>query len=109
MAGDQHQLRRAALNDAVKGGEQRLDFALTAVQLFRNHKAIWPVTFSQREVVNATLAIAVLETAAKIVFHPSCGLITLLRSLGKQPKNYCRDRARNILTPFGRRQRLFGN
>jgi hypothetical protein len=36
IAGDQHQLRRAALDDAVEGGEQRLDLALAPIQPLRN-------------------------------------------------------------------------
>ena len=31
IAGDQHQLRRAALDDAIEGGEQGLDLALSPV------------------------------------------------------------------------------
>src|SRR5262245_5018301 len=84
ITGHQHQLRRAAIDDAVERGQQRLDFALTAVQFLRNLNAVWLVMFSQREVVNATLTIPVRQTAAKIALHASCGLITLFRSLGKQ-------------------------
>src|SRR5260370_17495165 len=87
IAGDQCQLWRAALNDTVEGGEQRPDFALTSIQFLRNQKAIGLVMFSQREGMNVTLTIPVLQTTAKVSLHAGCRLITLFRSLANHLPN----------------------
>jgi hypothetical protein len=56
MAGDQHQLRAAALDDAVEGGEQDLDLALPAVQLPGDQQPVGRVVSAEREVVEAALS-----------------------------------------------------
>ena len=56
IARNQHQLRRAALDDAVEGGEQRLDLALAPIQLLGNQQPVGRVLFAEREVVDPALA-----------------------------------------------------
>src|SRR5271154_1880243 len=91
VAGDQYQLRRAALNDAVERGEQRPDFALTSIQFLRNQQAVWPVVFSQREIVDFAARLPCGKTTPEVAFKAGRGLIALFRSLGKQLHNDCRD------------------
>ena len=50
---DQHQLRRAALDDAIEGGEQGLDLARSPVQLLGDQQPVWRVVFAKREVIDA--------------------------------------------------------
>src|SRR5579863_6714775 len=97
VAGDQYHLRRAALNDAVEGGEQRPDFAFTSVQFLRNQKAVWPVMFSQREIVDFASLRPCGKTTPEVALEPGRGLITLFGSFGKQLHNDCRDRDRHVL------------
>ena len=47
IAGDQHQLRRAAGHDAVEGGEQGVDLALPPVQLLGNQQPVRRVVLRQ--------------------------------------------------------------
>jgi hypothetical protein len=100
IAGDQYQLLRAALNDAVEGGEQRPDLALTSVQFLRNQKAVWPVMFSQREIVDFASLLPCGKTTPEVALEARRGLITLFRSLGKPLHNDCRDRDRHVLRPL---------
>jgi hypothetical protein len=53
VAGHQHQLRRATQGNAVKGGEQDLDLALTPIQLLWNQESVWRVVFAERKVIDA--------------------------------------------------------
>ena len=49
IARDQNQLRRAALDHAIEGGEQGLDLALSPVQLLRDHEPGGRVAFAERK------------------------------------------------------------
>src|SRR6202043_1463802 len=49
IAGDQHQLRPAAGDDAVEGSEQGLDLALPAVELLRDQQPVRYVVSTERE------------------------------------------------------------
>ena len=49
ISGDQHQLRRAAVDDAVEGGEQGLDLARSPVQLLGDQQPVRRVVFAERE------------------------------------------------------------
>ena len=57
---DQHthvdnQLRPSTGNDAVKGGEQSLDFEIPTVKLLWNHEAIRNVLSTESELVDTPL------------------------------------------------------
>src|SRR5260370_31767108 len=62
----------------------------------------------QGEIADAALAVPFNKAAAKIALQAGRGLIAFLSSLGEQFRNDSRYRARNILSPLGRRRRLFG-
>src|SRR5882762_42359 len=64
--------------------------------------------FAQQEFADAALALPFSQAAAKIALQADCGLIAFLSSLGEQLHNDARYGARNIFSPLGRRQRLFG-
>ena len=66
IAGDQHQLRRAAPDDAVEGGEQGLDLARSPVQLLGDQQPVGRVVFAEREVVDAALALPFGQAAPQI-------------------------------------------
>ena len=63
---------------------------------------------SQREVVDMSPRLPLLQTAAKIALHAGCGLVTLFGSLGKQLQMIAENFG-NIFPPLGGRQRLPGN
>ena len=64
IAGDQHQLRRAALDDALEGGEQGLDLALAPVQLLGDQQPVGRVVFAEREVVDASVGLPLAPGSA---------------------------------------------
>ena len=64
--------------------------------------------FAQREFADAALVLPFSQAAAQIALQASRGLIAFLGSLGEQLRNDSRYGARNIFSPLGRRQRLFG-
>src|SRR5262245_15406993 len=49
IAGNQHQLRPAALDDAVEGRKQGLDLTRSPVQLLGDHQPVWCVVFAKRK------------------------------------------------------------
>src|SRR5262249_7050874 len=66
VARDQHQLRRAALDDAVEGSEQDLDLARSSVQLLGDQQPVGRVVFAEREHIDATLGLELRQTALEI-------------------------------------------
>ncbi len=52
IAGDEHQLRRAAGDDAIEGGEQGVDLALPPVQFLGNQEPVRRVVRAERERVD---------------------------------------------------------
>src|SRR5437762_5312282 len=103
---NEHQFRSAALDDAVEGGEQLLDLALSPVQFLGNQQPVWRVVFAKRELVDAMLRFPFSKTAPKIACGAGRGLIALLSSFGEQLHDDCRHRARNALQPLAGRYRL---
>src|SRR5215831_8805206 len=55
IAGNQHQLRPAALDDAVEGGEQGINLARSPVQLLGDQQPVWGVVFAKRKGVDAPM------------------------------------------------------
>src|SRR5262245_46746799 len=78
IARDQHQLRRAALDDAVEGSEQDLDLVRASVQLFGDQQPVGRIVFAQHEHVDAPLGLELRQTAFKIALQTGRGLVTLL-------------------------------
>ena len=56
IARDQHQLRRAAVDDAIEGGEQGLDLALPSVKFLRDQQPVRRVALAKCEMVDPPLA-----------------------------------------------------
>ena len=81
---NEHQLPSAALDDAVEGGEQLLDLALSPVEFLGNQKPVWPVLLAQRERVDPALGLPLSQAAAKISLQAGCSLIPVLSGLGEQ-------------------------
>ena len=92
ISGDQHQLRRAARDDAVEGGEQGLDLALPAVQLLGNQQPVGRVVFAQREGVDPADAPPIPQGSAGDRLDAGGGLVALLGGLGEQLHDDCRER-----------------
>src|SRR5208283_5244663 len=74
---DQNQLGRAARDDAVEGGEQGLDLALPAVELFRDQQPIGSVALAKREGLDAPVAFPFGERASEIVLEAGGGLVAI--------------------------------
>ena len=66
IAGDQHQLRRAALDDAVEGGEQGLDLARSPIEFLGDHEPVGRVVSAEREVVDAALSLPLGQAAPEV-------------------------------------------
>ena len=97
IARDQHQLRRAAADDAVEGGEQGLDLALSPVELLGDQEPVGRVVFAEREVVDAALGLPFGQAAPQIALQAGGGLVALLGGLGEQLHDDGRERSRDIL------------
>src|SRR5436305_135727 len=81
---DQYELRRAAVDDAVEGGEQDLDLARSAIQLLGDPQLVERVVLAQRKIVDAMLMLPVGKTAPQIALDAGCGLVTLFGGFGEQ-------------------------
>jgi hypothetical protein len=55
ISGHEHEFGRAVRHHSVKGGNQRVDLALPAVELLRNQQPIRPIMLAEREPVDATM------------------------------------------------------
>src|SRR5712692_3815497 len=64
--------------------------------------------FAQWEFADAAFAFPFSQGAAQIALQAGRGLIAFLSSLGEQLRYDSRYGARNIFSPLGRRDRLFG-
>src|SRR5712664_2512452 len=64
--------------------------------------------FAQQEFAESWVGLTSSKEAANIALQSGRGLIAFLSSLGEQLRNDSRYGARNIFSPLGRRQRLFG-
>ena len=64
ISGDQHQLRRAALDDAIEGREQGLDLALPAVQLLGDQQPIGRVVLAQWELIDVPAELPTRQDSA---------------------------------------------
>ena len=109
IAGDQHQLRRAAGDDAIEGGEQGLDLARSPVQFLGNQQPVGRVVFAKREGVDAALSLPFSKAAPKIALQAGGGLVALLGGLGEQLHDDGGDRGRDSLQPLAGRHRLSGD
>src|SRR5580658_6380041 len=63
---DQHELGRAALNDALERREQGFDLTLSPVKLLRNQQPVRCIVLPERELVNSTLTLPIDKTAMQI-------------------------------------------
>src|SRR5215813_12131423 len=84
IAGDQHQLRPAALDDAVEGGEQGINLARSPVQLLGDQQPVWCVVFAKRKWLDAPMQLPFGKTASKITLDAGGSLVTLLGGLCEQ-------------------------
>ncbi len=106
IAGDQHQLRPAASDDAVEGGEQGLDLALSPVQFLGNQKPVGRVLLAQREGVDPVLSLPCAKTAPEVVLQAGRRLVALLGGLFEELHHNCRERAGDASDPLAGRHRL---
>src|SRR5262250_1323181 len=74
ISGNQHQLRPAALYDAIKASKQCLDFPLAAVEFLQNQKPVWCVVLAKRKLVDAAMTLPFRKTAPEIALNASCRL-----------------------------------
>src|SRR5262249_44792693 len=91
IAGNQHQLRPAALDDAVKGGEQGIDLEYSPVQLLGDQQPVGCVVFAKRKWIDSPMQLPFRKTAPKITLDACGRLITLLGGLREQLHDYMRD------------------
>src|SRR5262249_24846391 len=75
IAGDQHQLRRTTRGDAIEGGEQFLDLARPAVELFGDQQAVGNVVLAERERGDAPMSLPFGETAPQVSRDARGGLV----------------------------------
>ena len=71
ISGDQHQLRPAAGDDAVEGGEQGLDLALSPVQFLGDQQPVGRVLLAQREGVDPALSLPCGKAAPEVALRPA--------------------------------------
>src|SRR6202011_5284015 len=81
ISGDQHQLRGAALDDAIKRGEQSFDHARPSVQLFGDQQPVGGVVFAKRKWGDARLTLPFGKTVPKVIRYPGGRLVALLGRL----------------------------
>src|SRR5260370_4448869 len=84
ISGDQHQLRRAVVDYAIKAGEQGLYLARPSVQFLGKQQPIGRVVFAKRKGVNAPFLLPFGETAPKITLDASSRLVAFLGGLREQ-------------------------
>src|SRR5215467_12591740 len=89
VAGNEHQLWRAAFYDPIKTFEQCLDFSLPPVQSLGNQQPVGRVVFAKFEFVDVAASLPVSNAAAEIAFNAGSSLIALLGCLGEQLHNDC--------------------
>src|SRR6202023_2940211 len=106
ISGDQYQLRPTAVDDAIKGGEQGLDLALSSVQFLGNQKPVGGVVLPQREGVDRLLSLPCDKTAPEVALQAGSGLVALLGALGEQLQDDDGDRGRDSIQPHARRHPL---
>src|SRR5258705_13129675 len=100
VSGNKNQLRLTTGYDAVERSEQSVDFGFSPVQFLWNQQPIRRVMFAKREFVAALLRFPFSKTAPKITLEASRCLIALLRRLGEQLHDDCRNRGRDTLQPL---------
>ena len=109
IAGDQHQLRLAACDDAIEGGEQGLDLALAPVQFLGNQKPVGRVLLARRERVDAVSMLPRSKAASEVKLQAGRGLVALLGGLGEQLQDDGGERGRDSRHALDRRHRLSGD
>src|SRR6267143_6147576 len=87
ISGDQHQLRRAAVDYAVEAGEQGLYLAPPSVQLLGKQQPIGRVVFAKRKGVDAPFTLPFGKTVPKITLEACCSLVALLGGLREQRRD----------------------
>ena len=100
ISGDEHQLRPAALDDAVERGEQGVDLARPAVQFFWDQEPVRGVVLPEREFVDPAPGLPFSEAAPQIALDAGRRLVALLGDLGEQLHDDCRDGGLDILQPL---------
>ena len=83
IPGHEHQRRSATRDDALEGGEQGLDLALSSVQFLRNQQPVRRVVFAEREVVDAPLSLPCRKTPPEVALQAGRGLVAVLGRLGE--------------------------
>ena len=106
ISGDQHEFRRAPLDDAVEGGQQGLDLARPSVQLLGDQEAIRRVLLAERKGFDAPLTLPFGKTAPKVILDAKGGLVARLGGLGEQLHDDPGNRGRDIPRPLLGRLRL---
>ena len=106
IAGDQHQLRPAGGDDAVEGGEQGIDLALSPVELLGDQRPVRCVPLAQREGVDPAVSLPFSKAASEVVLQAGCGLVALLGGLGEQLQDDGGDRGGDRLPPLAGRHRF---
>src|ERR1700730_8977727 len=84
IAGYEHQLRGAVGHDTVEGSEQRVNLALSAIQLLRDQQLVRYIVSAELERLDAAVRLPFLQAAPEIAGNASGGLIPLLGCLRQQ-------------------------
>src|SRR5215469_16227430 len=106
MSGDEHQLGRAARDDAIEAGEQAPYLPYATIQFLRDEQPARRVVLAEWEFVNSASRFPFSKAAPQITLDTGCGLVALLGSLGEQFHDDRRDWSRDIFYPLARRRRL---
>src|SRR6202035_1394073 len=84
IAGHEHQLRGAVGHDTVEGSEQRVNLALSAIQMLRDQQPVRYIVSAELERLDAAVRLPFLQAAPEIASNASGGLIPLLCGLRQQ-------------------------
>ena len=97
-------------DDAVEGGEQRVDLALPAVQLLRDQQPVRDVVRAERERRRCGRAAShSARQRRRSRSQAGGGLVALLGGLGEQLHDDRRERPRDVRDPLVGRHRLPGD
>jgi hypothetical protein len=109
IAGDEHEFRGVLGHNSVEDRDQRVNLALPAVELLRDHQPIRSVVRAKRKWPDAAGRLPFRQTPPQIGRDARGGLVALLRGLGEELHYNRSERPRDTRDPLVERHRLPGD
>ena len=105
IAGDERKHGILVPDDLVETSDEGVDLCLASVELFRNDQPVGNVPLSERERLDAPMALPLGEAMAQVCFDAKRSLVAFLPGLGEQLHGNLRQRSRHAGQPVGGRLR----